>query len=283
MTTGAIIFAHNNSSIDYIKFAVFAATRVNEYLDIPVSLITDNRDWLLKNYPNHTFDQVIELPFIKDPQQQKRFHDGSLAHKQLEWKNVTRTQIYNLTPYDRTLVIDSDYIINSSVLKPALENDYEFQIYRNSFDLALDRDPDTFTRINAYSIPFYWATVFIFSKSTVMQAFFDLVEYIKNNWIYFKTLYSLDSTMYRNDFAFSIAIHIMNNKTSGEFAIELPGNMIYATDRDILVAAQNDKMKFLVEKKDHLGEYTLVKTSGLDVHVMNKFSLARHIDGVKFD
>ena len=36
----------------------------------------------------------------------------------------------------------------------------------------------------------------------------------------------------------------------------------------------------LVEKKNYNGEYTAVKTSNLDVHVMNKYSLTRCIDGV---
>jgi hypothetical protein len=35
----------------------------------------------------------------------------------------------------------------------------------------------------------------------------------------------------------------------------------------------------LVEKKNYPGEYLVAKTSGLDVHVMNKYSLLRFIDG----
>jgi hypothetical protein len=113
-----------------------------------------------------------------------------------------------------------------------------------------------------------------------MESFFNLIEYIKFNWIYFKTLYAIDSPAFRNDYAFSIAIHIMNGKTAGDFAIELPGRMIYAIDKDILITATDSNMKFLVEKKEYLGEYTAVKTQGIDVHVMNKFSLMRHIDEV---
>ena len=85
--------------------------------------------------------------------------------------------------------------------------------------------------------------------------------------------------MFRNDFAFSIAIHIMNGKQAGDFAQELPGKMIYAKDTDILISAEETTMKFLVEKKNYLGEYTLAKTQGLDIHVMNKLSLSRYIDG----
>jgi hypothetical protein len=277
MTVGAIIFAHNNSTVDYIKLAVFAANRIRQYLNIPVSLITDSKDWLLTAYPDHPFDRIISIP-VATTTQQKKFHDGSLAGKMLDWKNLSRSQVYNLTPYDRTIVLDSDYILNSSILKNALDNEYDFQIYRNSFDLALDR-PVMFDRINSYSIPFYWATVFVFEKNSLMETFFDLIEYIKANWNYFKILYSIDSYTYRNDFAFSIAIHIMNGKTNGNFATELPGSMTFTTDKDILISAKNNEMSFLVEKKDYIGEYIAVKTTGLDVHVMNKFSLNRFIDG----
>lgn len=277
MTTGAIIFAHNNPSIDYVKFAVFAAKRVQKFLNIPVSIITDDAKWLKTNYPNHTFDQIIEVPPTQS--QPRFFYDGSLSKKQLEWKNLSRTKIYDLSPYNKTLVLDSDYILNSDILKTALDNDYDFQIYRQSLDLAPDRDPGAFKRINVYSIPFYWATVFIFQKNTITKAFFDLVEYIKLNWIYFRTLYNIEAPAYRNDVAFSIAIHIMNGKTEGGFAIELPGKMIFSADKDILIDATETDMKFLVEKYGHLGEYTLVKTSCVDVHVMNKFSLDRFIDG----
>jgi hypothetical protein len=278
MTTGAIIFAQNNSSLDYVKLAVFSARRIREYLDIPVSIITDSVDWLNTGYPNHPFDQVIPIGY-QDTTQYKKFNDGTVASKTLEWKNLTRNLVYDLTPYDRTLVIDSDYIINSSVLKPAFLNDYDFQIYHTSMDLAPWRSTAEFTRINQYSIPFYWATTFVFQKNTITQAFFDLVSYIKSNWLYFRNLYSIDDNKFRNDFAFSIAIHIMNGKTNGGFATELPGTMTFITDKDIMISLEKDKMKFLIEKENYLGEYTLAKTQGIDVHVMNKLSLSRFIDG----
>lgn len=277
MTVGAIIFAQNNSSIDYTKLAVYASKRIKKYLDIPVSLVTDNPQWLLDKYPDHIFDQVIEIQHSKN-NQQKRFYDGSISSKILDWKNLSRSQVYELTPYDRTLVIDSDYIINSSILKSALYNEFEFQIYKKSIDLAGWRPVDEFDRINQYSIPFYWATTFIFEKNQVTATFFDLISYIKTNWSYFRVLYSIDSSTFRNDFAFSIAIHIMNGKANGDFAVELPGTMIFLTDRDVLVESIDNKMKFLLEKKGHLGEYVAGKTTGLDLHVMNKSSLLRIID-----
>ena len=71
----------------------------------------------------------------------------------------------------------------------------------------------------------------------------------------------------------------MNGKTNGEFAKPLPGKMTYIQDKDLLVDIKEDSMLTLVEKEKYLGEYIAVKTQGIDVHVMNKHSLLRFIDG----
>jgi hypothetical protein len=278
MSVGAVVVAQNNSTIDYVKLAIFSARQINKFLDIPVSIVTDSKGYLESQYPDHPFDQILDIA-ENASYFQRRFNDGALANKVLEWKNLSRYRVYNLTPYDTTLVVDVDYIINSSVLKPALFLDHPLQIYSRSMDIANWRDVEEFQRINPYSIPFYWATVFIFNKGNATSAFFILLSHIKDNWEYFRTLYCISSPMFRNDLAFSIAIHIMNGKKSGDFAQELPGKMIYAKDTDVLISAKDTSMKFLIEKKDYLGEYTVAKTNGLDVHVMNKLSLSRYIDG----
>jgi hypothetical protein len=273
MTHGAVIFAQNNGAIDYVKIATFSAKQIKKYLNIPVSLITDSPTSVTED----VFDQIIVIS--SNTTQTKKFFDGALSSKNLIWKNQSRSQVFELTPYDITLVIDSDYIVNSSVLLPAFDSDSNFQIYRTSLDLAGWRNTSSFDRLNQYSIPFYWATVFIFKKDEITQTFFNIVDNIKLNWEYYRLLYTIDSKVFRNDFAFSIAIHIMNNNTTGEFATELPGSMTYILDRDLLVEMAEDRMQFLVEKESYHGEYTLVKTTGLDVHVMNKSSLLRVVEG----
>jgi hypothetical protein len=274
MTRGVLIFAQNNSEIDYAKISLFAAEQVKRHLNVPVSLITDSKDWLLQSQPTavDAFDQFITT--WTDTQQTKRFYDGTLASKTLTWKNLNRSDCYELTPYDETLVIDSDYIINSSNLAKIWDNVNDFLIYQDSFDLAQWRDDRSFRYLNQYAIPFYWATAFYFKKSNENQAFFDLVKHVKLNWSYFRALYNIDSTVFRNDFAFSIAIHMMGD----DFAKSLPGKMNYTLDRDVLVDIEDTTLKFLVEKKNYSGEYIATKTTNLDMHVMNKYSLTRYLN-----
>lgn len=273
MTHGALIFAQNNSAVDYVKMAEFAARRVTEYLNIPVSLVTDSPELVTQN----VFDKVI----IKEqttPNWQKTIYDGTTPHLKVDWKNQTRSSAYDLTPYNKTLVIDSDYIISSKVLKPAFDREFDLQIYKQSMPLADWRSKVEFERISPFSIEFYWATTFIFTKNKVTEAFFNLIDYIKSNWDYYRLLYNINSPVFRNDYAFSIAIHLMNNHSDNDFAVELPGTMTYITDRDYLTTINGNKMQFLLQKEKNMTEYIAAKTEGIDVHVMNKLSLLRAIN-----
>lgn len=279
MSTGAVIFAQNNNSVDYVKMAAYAAQRVKQYLGIPVSIVTNSRGWLSTLNLDSVFDKIIDITDNSELQNYRRMNDGTLSSRVVDWKNYDRSSVYELTPYDKTLVLDSDYIVSSDFLVAALQKDSDLQLYKDSFDLVSWRTNPEFKRINPYSIEFYWATVFVFQKNPQTKTFFELVTYIKTNWSYFVTLYNLTSPLYRNDIAFSIAIHIMNGNKQGQFAEVFPGKLCFTSDRDILVTIKDTAMKFLIEKENYLGEYTAVKSSSVDVHVMNKDSLNRFIDG----
>lgn len=280
MSKGVLIFAQNNTEVDYAKISLYAAMRVKEFLNVPVTLVTDAKDWLLQSQPSaaDVFDKII--PIWTEVSQTKKFYDGSLSSRSLVWKNLSRSDCFAHSPYDETLVIDSDYIISGNTLNKIWGSQHDFLIYKNSYDLAQWRDAESFNYINPHALPFYWATAFYFKKTQVTENFFFLVKYIKENWNYYRSLYNMDTATFRNDFAFSIAIHIMNGLKDIDFAKSLPGKMYYALDRDVLVDIKDSKIQLLVEKKNYHGEYTLLKTEGLDVHVMNKFSLTRYIDGV---
>ena len=277
MSQGILIFAFNSGDVDYVELAIFAAKRAKAHLNKPVSLITDSKDWLIKQFPNDidVFDKIIESSDATT--QTKRFYDGSNNFQNIVWKNSNRVNCFELSPYDETLVIDSDYIVNSSFLQYCWQQPNNFLIYKQYNDLASWRDTKEFDYINEYSIPFYWATVFFFKKTEINNRFFTLIEHIRNNWNYFVKLYQLSSSRFRNDIAFSIAIHMMNGFTAGSFATPIANKLHYVLDRDILVQIKESKMKFLVQKKTTNTEYTALKTDMLDVHVMNKRSLIRCI------
>jgi len=276
MTKGVLLFAQNNSSVDYTKMAVYAASRVKKFLNVPVTVVTNDVNQLSKNDILKVVDSVIEV--LDDSPYTKFFYDGADSSVNLQWNNTTRSNAYTLTPYDETLVIDVDYIINSNILSYCWEQPQDFLIYKDSFDLAQWRDQREFQTVSEYSIPFYWATTFWFRKSQFAESFFDLVSYIKANWSYYKSVYQIHSTNFRNDYGFSIALHLLAGLDTDYLVGHLPSKMYYITDRDFLTSVNDQEMNFLIEKEGTLNEYIHTKTHGLDVHVMNKFSLLRAIE-----
>lgn len=277
MSKGVFLIARNNGHIDYVKQAVFLAKRVKKYLNVPVTLATDSVDYLKSTFGIDDFDKVIALEYT-DNTNLRYFFDGSLSKKTASFKNNNRASVYDLTPYDETLLMDTDYIISNNLLASCFDSISDFMIYKKSNDIAKVRDESEFRTISNTSVDFYWATVVYFKKTETNRIFFDLVKHIEQEWNHYRRVYQITSGLFRNDFAFSIAIHIMNGFALGNFAQQLPGSMMYTTDTDLLWQLNEDRMMFLVEKKDYLGEYTALQTRGQSIHVMNKSSLSRIID-----
>jgi len=278
MTQGVLLFAQNNSIVDYTKLAVYAAARVKEHLNKPVCVVTNNKAQLLINDTAKVVDCIVEID--EQSPYTKYFYDGAEKSVNLQWNNTSRPNAFLLSPYDETLVIDVDYIINSPTLQYCWLQPQDFLIYKQSFDIAQWRDQQEFDHISQYSIPFYWATAFWFRKNKITESFFELVSHIKTNWHYYKYIYQIHSTNFRNDFGFSIALHMMNGFDINGFAQHLPSKMFYITDRDYLTKSVGNTMHFLVEKEGAPGDYIHLKTTNLDMHVMNKFSLLRCIENV---
>jgi hypothetical protein len=276
---GALIFARNNAQIDYIKQAHYSAKRIKRYLNIPTSIVTDSVDYLKEKYADwlEVFDVVIEVPFTNNSTT-KRYFDGSGVAKHLEFKNDMRTKAYELSPYDETILLDSDYVIANDLFKHCFEQDHDFLIYKDAHDLTGHRDAEEFKKISDTSVDFYWATVIYFRKTETNKVFFDLTKHIQENWDHYNSIFQVNRGLFRNDHVFSVAIHIMNGYQEGDFAHKLPGKKYYTADRDILWDLKDDNFLFLLEKEKFLGEYTPLRIKGSSIHVMNKFSLNRMID-----
>jgi len=122
MTQGAVIFAYNTDLYEYTRIATVAARRIQHYLDIPVTLVTDS-----DSVTDSDFDRVI----IQDNErEQARFRGTELE----QWRNFDRHLAWDLSPYDRTLLVDADFIVASDSLKSIMDSDLEFACHRNSND-----------------------------------------------------------------------------------------------------------------------------------------------------
>lgn len=276
MSKGVLLFAYNNESVDYVKQANYLAKRIRKYLDLPTSIVTDID--IAAKYPNYAenFDEIIFLS--TQTLSTKRYQDGALYKTKLNFKNAGREMSYELSPYEETLVMDTDYIIASDTLNNCFVQQKDLLLYKNAVHLGVYTNTPEFKTISDTSVDFYWATVIFFRKTELNKIFFDLVKHIKENYWHYRSVFQFSNTTYRNDFAFSIAAHIMNGYQKGNFVGKMPGTKFYTIDRDVLIEIKDNTFKFLVEKEQRLGEYTLAKLTDSDIHIMNKFSLERCIN-----
>jgi hypothetical protein len=276
MKCGVVLFAFNNSGIDYVKQAVYCAKRVKQYLNLPVQLITDTTDYIQSNYPFYkSYIDIITCIPAPNNNSIKTFNDGLYDSKKLEWKNSVRNSAYDLSVFDKTIVIDTDLLVSNNKLLTCFDTAEDFMI-ANHYNLVNQGIEPSFDRIGDKTIPLYWATILYFTKSNTAKSVFDLVGHIKENYNYYRTVYDITESKFRNDFAFSIAVHMMRGfENSTQWPKHLPSDMWVSTDQDILVNVENNVIKLLAHKSY---DYIPVKLTDATVHVMNKFSLNSFID-----
>lgn len=277
MSKGVLLFANNNSEIDYVKQACFCAKHVKKYLGIPVTLVTDSKDILNKNYKKYInlFDKIIS--FKSTESFTNRIYKDSLDFsKTLEFKNNSRVYSYDLSPYDETIVMDTDVILFNSSFNNCFSQKHSILMYKDSINISNLNVFNEFEFINDTGVDFYWATCVYFKKNDESKIFFDLLKHIQENWEHYRLFYGIRSSLFRNDFVFSIGAHILNGYTNGNFIKKFPGTLFFSTDMDSVVEIYENGVKLLSTATDS-NKTTLVKINDANVHIMNKYSLERNI------
>lgn len=267
MSKGVLLFALN-TELKYTDLAEISAKRITKHLGLPITIVVNDE----YEDVNNLFDQILK---IEEKQLQHRIiNDGADSSTKIKWLNFSRSNAYDLSPYEETLVLDVDYLLNSNHLKVCFDLDKDFFIFRDSIDLSNTRNLKEFETITPFGIKFYWATVFYFKKTLLNRLFFNLVKYVKDNWLYYCNLYNIKEHKFRNDFAFSIAIHLFFNHTVTDKFGYIPGKKFFTIDKDYLIKVKDDKMEFLLSNEVDT-RMQPAAVNNLDIHVMNKNSILR--------
>lgn len=264
MTAGAVMMAFDTSSVSYVRQARWNARRIRQYLDLPVSLITDS------SCADPVFDQVIQVP---RPQ-----HDNprwSADQQQVTpWYNVNRSDVFDLTPYDRTLLIDTDYVVCSSVLRDFVTNSQGFHAYERAYDVTAQQPDRDLSGFGRFSWPLAWATVMIFGRDHVSGMIFAVMRQVRDHWQHFCDLYGISNSLYRNDYALSVALGVVSGHTGNTQALPWPMAMVMPTAR---VTCQDQQ--FHVHYQDQQDRQRRIQLPPhMDFHAMNKLDLEAMID-----
>jgi len=252
MTKGVVLFAHNTDKVNYYAMATASAKRINQYLDLPVTVITDADSIIDTDY---VFDNTI----IIEP-------DRNNYLKRNVWINRGRYMVGELSPYDETLVLDSDYVVNSQELLKTMELPSDFVCYHRStymFD-RVDDEP-----IGKYGLYTMWATVIRFRKTRRVANIFGMMKMVQENYEHYAKIYYYMPYVYRNDYALTIALRTVNGQI--EFKQDfIPGRLRHI-GKNIDVQQLGDT-EF---KLTNIHENRRVVINDLDFHMLDKENFRR--------
>ena len=179
---GVVMFATNTKETDYISIAEQNARLVEKFLGLPTTVITTQQNAVNRRLSSDT---------------------GTFV----EWKNLGRHEAYAASPYNETILLDSDYLIFDNSLLKLFETDFDYLLFNKNQYVNKTNIPWV---MGPHSLPYVWATAVLFRKTSRSQMFFDLVGKIQRNYGYYKLLYNIQESNYRNDYAFAIAHYIIN-------------------------------------------------------------------------
>jgi hypothetical protein len=259
MSKGAILFAFNSTKFNYYDMAVATAKRINHFLNLPVTIVTDKES--LPEVSTYDFDKTIVIEADKN----------NIREHQI-WINKGRYQAYELSPYDETILLDTDYMVNSAKLLRTFELYEDFCCHDTTSFLMQPGVPQEI--LSAYSFKTLWATVVTFKKSSRAKQIFECLEMIQKNYDHYCDLHSFVGGVYRNDYALTLALRIANGHSDNKRDI-IPWNLLHV-GKNTSIYSDNDtefNTEYTVvydnwQRGKIRKEYITMKDC--DFHVMNK-------------
>lgn len=182
MSKGILVVAQNNYKIDYVEQAVVLALSLKlTNPSVPISIVTNDN---ISKEDAELFDKIIPIPW------------DDLAASQ-DWKIENRWKTYYASPYDETIVMDTDMLV--------LENIDHWWTFLSNYNLyfstntltyrnetvSSDYYRKTFTKNN---LPNIYTGIYYFKKSDFAQIFFNNLEIVFKNWQKFYDIFLTEDT-----------------------------------------------------------------------------------------
>lgn len=184
--TGVLTVYQNNGVFDYEKLAKFSATRSGKLFGLPhTSIRTDSvGEW------------------------KRNFHGVQGEHAFL---NDRQIDAMASSPFDVTIFHDADFLpvsqgLSIEAANVNATNPLRFLHARNVMreDLTSELRSDA---VNPFPV---WSTVLLYymdrTPGSLTLRFFDEVRRIRDHWEFYAKQIGVPPTLYRNDFAFAIAL-----------------------------------------------------------------------------
>jgi len=282
--SGVCMFAYNNEQLDYIQYAHVAAAYVKLNMkNNKTCLITDDgtygwlKDSIDSKWHSTCFDHVIisDQPKNYNP---RRHFDSPWTEFKAPFYNNNKDEIVSLTPFEKTLLIDTDYIIQNNFYDYIFDTAIPLSMHKNARYLEHQLPYSNEITLSDGGVHHWWSTVVYFDQSNESKLFFDIWSHVKDNWDYYHLLYQFPPSLFRTDFCVSIAAHIMNGYNENNFFHDFLGIPLVNMDqKDDVVEVQDLNNWILLSHNRHeQWKNILTKNISTNLHVMNKRALSRH-------
>lgn len=177
MTKGHLIFAQN-SDVDYVRQAYALALTIKKYNKInDVCLVTN--DQVPEKYAS-AFDKIIDIPF------------GDSSKKSI-WKIENRWKLIYASPFDETLVYDSDMLLlnsNDSWWNFLQDKDLYFTSQVKDYRGNIINSDELRKCFTANNLPNVYFGLHYFKKSAKAFEFYKWLEVITKNYEEFYKRYT---------------------------------------------------------------------------------------------
>lgn len=290
---GILLFAENNERIDYLRLAILCAKCIKNNMgsETKVSVVTTKGSWNnlskvgteLELLAKTLFDKVIFTNNTYDIDNSRIYRDTQYHQVTAQFLNRSRSSAYELSPYDETLLIDVDYFVLNGSLNHVWGSNEDFIINKSAKTLLHKPLTGPEFRLNPFGIRMYWATVIYFKKSEKSKLIFDLVSHIKEAWNYYRHVYDFPGGLYRNDFSFSIALHMLNGFVDDDSFVKSFSDpeILTAIDTDQLISFDDkNTIRFYANDPIENWKFYVSKIRGVNVHCLNKISILNNFDKI---
>jgi hypothetical protein len=203
MNKGFLIFSKDTNEKKFSKCAYALALSIKIHCpESSVSIVTDN---IPEEY-KYIFDNIIDIPWNDD----RNITTFAAEHR---WK------LYHCTPYDETIVLDSDMLVLDDI-------SFYWNFFKNysvyyttdviNYRGNLVNDIHYRKCFISNNLPNFYSALHYFKKSEESKEFFNLVEIITNNWeLFYGKFVSLNYPRQPSmDVTASLAAKILDKETA---------------------------------------------------------------------
>lgn len=174
VSKGFLVLAQNTPTVDYVRQAYALALSIKSTQTEVTSISLVTNESVPEEYKS-VFDNIIDIPW------------GDIAYNP-EWKIENRWKLYHISPYDETIVLDTDMLFLDDISAwwdYCSTSDLKFctriKNYKNEI---IDTDSYHRSAFIENKLENPYVALYYFKRSDFAHAYFNTLEFVIENWEY---------------------------------------------------------------------------------------------------